>query len=128
MIDALLMDLGALSRQLLPVLGAAALIILCVVLTRLARMLNEMTLIVKDLDPAVKSVNLSLEKVQAPLDTVVKYSHTLDDVHDKTLDSVGQMVDNATESVDRMKGYVAGKLQDAVPYDAVRPAEENTPE
>lgn len=127
MIDSLLMDLGAVCRNLLPILGAAALIYLCIVLRRLAGMLDETTKIIKGLDPTVKSVNQSLEKVQAPLDTVVKYSHTLDNMHDKTMDSVQKMAESASESVDKVKEYVTGKLQEMDTYDAVQPYKpENT--
>ena len=121
MIDSLFMDLGAVCRNLLPIVGAVALIYLCIVLRRLAGMLDETTKVIKGLDPTVKSVNQSLEKVQAPLDTVVKCSHTLDDMHDKTIDSVQKMAESASESVDRVKEYVTGKLQDMDTYDAVQP-------
>ncbi len=125
MIDALLMDLSAVARQLLPILGAVALVLLCIVLHRLAKMVDESTLIIKELDPTVKSVNESLEKAQAPLDTVVKYSHTLDEVHDKTMSSMNEMIESAGDSVTKMKDYVAEKLQSADLYDEVRPADES---
>lgn len=121
MVDSLLMDLGAVCRQLLPILGAIALIYLCIVLKRLAGMLVQITAMIKGLDPAVKSVNDSLDKVQAPLDTVVKYSHTLDNMHDKTIDSVQKMAESASDGVEKVKEYVTGKLQDMDKYDDVRP-------
>lgn len=123
MVDSLLMDLGAVCRQLLPILGAIALIYLCIVLKRLAGMLVQITATIKGLDPAVKSVNDSLDKVQAPLDTVVKYSHTLDEVHDKTVDSVQKMAESASDGVEKVKGYVTGKLQEMDKYDDVKPYE-----
>lgn len=128
MIDSLLMDLGAVCRQLLPILGAAALIYLCIVLRRLAKMLDETTTVIKGLDPTVKSVNQSLEKVQAPLDTVVKYSHTLDSMHDKTIDSVQKMAESASESVDRVKEYVTERLSNMDTYDDVQPYTPETAE
>ena len=128
MIDSLFMDLGAVCRQLLPILGAAALIYLCIVLRRLAKMLDETTTVIKGLDPTVKSVNQSLEKVQAPLDTVVKYSHTLDSMHDKTIDSVQKMAESASESVDRVKEYVTERLSNMDTYDDVQPYTPETAE
>ncbi|MBQ9327826.1 MAG: hypothetical protein IJ225_04765 [Solobacterium sp.] len=124
MLDALLLDLGSVCRQLLPILGALALIYLCVLLKHLWKMIDQATELVKGLDPTVKSVNQSLEKVQAPLDTVVKYSHTLDDVHDRTLDSVQKISESAGESMDRVKDFVSEKLQSLDIYDDVRPADE----
>jgi hypothetical protein len=57
----------------------------------------------------------------------VKYSHTLDNMHDKTMDSVQKMAESASESVDKVKEYVTGKLQEMDTYDAVQPYKpENT--
>ena len=123
MLDALLLDLGSVSRQLLPILGAAALIYLCVVLRRLGKMLDATTSIIRNLDPAVKTVNESLVKVQVPLDTAVKYSKTLDTMHDKTMDSVQKIAESASESVARVKDYVTEMLSDEDSYDEVRPYE-----
>jgi methyl-accepting chemotaxis protein len=126
MIDSLLISLGEVSRQLLPILGAVALGFLCVALNRLAKLLDGITKTLTNLDPAVKSVNSSLEKVQAPLDTVVRYSHTLDDMHEKTVDSVKQMAESASEGVEKVKNYVIDKLKEADTYDDVRPYEEES--
>ena len=124
MIDSLLVSLGAVCAQLLPILGALALVFLCIVLKRLADVMVELTRTVKNLDPAVKSVNDSMVKIQAPLDTVVKYSHTLDDVHDKTVDSVGKVAESLSDSVEKVKDFVVEKIKDVDPYDEVRPASE----
>ena len=125
MVDSLLISLGDVCRQLLPILGAVALVFLCIALKRLGALLEEVNKTLQNLDPAVKSVNSSLEKVQAPLDTVVKYSHTLDDMHDKTVDSVKHMAESASEGVEKVKDYVVDMIREADPYDEVRPYEEN---
>ena len=124
MIDTLLISLGEVCRQLVPIFGAAALLFLCIVLNRLAKLLEGLNKTIGDLDPAVKSVNTSLEKVQAPLDTVVRYSHTLDDMHDKTVDSVKKMAESASEGVSKVKDFVVEKMKEADTYDEVRPYEE----
>ena len=66
---------------------------------------------VKGLDPTLKKVDQSIEKVQAPLDTVVKYSHSLDKVHDKTSDALDKAADFANENIDNLKGFVQEKLK-----------------
>ena len=128
MIDTLFTSMSAVCGQLVPILGAVALVFLCIVLKRLAGIMEEVTKTVKNLDPAVKSVNTSLDKLQAPLDTVVKYSHTLDDVHDKTGDFLDKVANSAEESVEKVKGFVSEKLKEADPYDEVRPYEESKEE
>ena len=75
--DALLADLQVVCSQLLPVLGAVALIFLCIFLKKLAALMDTVNHTVQSLDPTLQKVNQSIDKVQAPLDTAVKYSHTL---------------------------------------------------
>ena len=76
--DELLLALKNVSEQLVPIFGAVALIFLCIVLNKIAKLIEEITNIVKGLDPTLRLVDQSIEKVQAPLDTVVKFSHSLD--------------------------------------------------
>jgi hypothetical protein len=121
MLDTLLLDLGSVCRQLVPILGAVALLFLCILLKRAWKLIDTMTDTVKGFDPAVKSVNTSLEKIQAPLDTVIRYSHTLDEVHDKAMDGVQKFADSAADSMDKVKDYVTEKLAASDGYDAVMP-------
>lgn len=111
--DALLLALQDVSEQLLPILGAVALIFVCIFLKKLWMFFDQLTATVKELDPTIKLADQSLEKVQAPLDTAVKYSHTLDKVHDKTSEVIGKVADFASENVDNLKNQFADKAQAA---------------
>ena len=51
------------------------------------------------LDPTLRLVDKSIEKVQAPLDTVAKYSKTFDKVHDKTSAAIGKVTDFANDKI-----------------------------
>lgn len=108
--DDLLLALQNVSQQLLPILGAVALIFLCILLRKIVALVESITATVKGLDPTLRLVDKSIEKVQAPLNTAVKYSHTLDKVHDKTAETFGKAVDFASENIDNLKGFVAEKL------------------
>ena len=110
MLDSLLIALRDVSQALLPILGALALLFLTILLTKLGKLVDELTLTVKNLDPSLKKVDESLTKVQAPLDTVVKYSHTLDKVHDKTAEAIGKATDFATDNIDNLKSTVEEKI------------------
>ena len=109
--DDLLIALSKVSGQLVPIAGAVALIFLCVFLKKLWGLIDSITNTVKGLDPTLRLVDKSIEKVQAPLDTVVKLSHTVDKVHDKTADAFGKAADFAAENVEGIKGMVQEKLQ-----------------
>ncbi len=97
--DALLIALKDVCSQLLPILGAVVLIFLCIALKKLGLLLEAVTNKVNQLDTTVKRVEESLTKVQAPLDTAVKYSHTLDKVHDKASDVAEKIGDFAQEGM-----------------------------
>ena len=109
MLDALLVDLKTVCEQLLPILGAAALIYLCILLKHAWKLIDTANDTVKGLDPTVKLANESLEKVQAPLDTVVRLSHSVDDVQAKTAAAFANAGEWATQNVDKLKDFVSSK-------------------
>ena len=108
--DDLLLALQNVSQQLLPILGAVALVFVCILLKKIVELVESITATVKGLDPTLRLVDKSIEKVQAPLNTAVKYSHTLDRVHDKTAETFGKAVDFASENIDNLKEFVAEKM------------------
>ncbi|MCR5229336.1 MAG: hypothetical protein K6D03_04345 [Solobacterium sp.] len=110
MLDSLLVSLKTVCQQLLPIFGAAALFYLCIVLKHASKLVDAITDTVKALDPTLKKVDLSMEKVQAPLDTVVRLSHTMDNVHDKTVESVSRAAAAANENIEKIKEAVAERV------------------
>ena len=108
--DDLLLALSNVSGQIVPIAGALALIFLCVLLNKLGKLIDSITETVKNLSPTLKTVELSMEKVQAPLDTVVKLSHTVDDVHDKASASIDRISQKAEEGAETLKTFVQEKL------------------
>ena len=108
--DELLLALKNVSEQLLPIVGAAALIFLCILLKKAGALVDSITATVKNLDPTIKNVNNSMEKVQAPLDTVVKLSRTVDQVQDKTSEAIGKAAEFAAENVENLKTMVQEKM------------------
>lgn len=109
--DALLLALQNVCSQLLPIMGVACLIFGCIALKKLANLFEALTSTVKNLSPTIKLVDQSIEKVQAPLDTVVKMSHTIDGVHDKTVDTVKQAGSYINDNMDNIKNFVNDKIQ-----------------
>lgn len=101
--DALILDLANVSEQLLPILGAVVLIFLCVLLKKAWEMIDS-------IHETIKDVEKSMEKLQAPLDTAVKYSHSLDKVHDKTSEVLQKATDFASENVTKIQSAVQEKF------------------
>ena len=109
---ALLLALQNVSEQLLPILGAVALIFVCILLKKGWQVMDSLNDTIKNLDPTLKLVDQSMEKVQAPLDTAVKYSHSLDKVHDKTSAVFGKVADFASRNTDTILEKAGAALED----------------
>lgn len=109
--DALILDLSNVSSQLLPILGAVALIFLCIVLKKVWELIDSIKGTVNNLDPTIKEVEKSMSKLQAPLDTAVKYSHSLDKVHDKTSEVISKATDFASGKIDELQATVDEKMK-----------------
>ena len=69
------------SQQLIPVLYAIILIVLIIFIFKLISLIKELTKRVQQLEPTLRNVDISLEKVQSPLDTCVNLSHSVDKIH-----------------------------------------------
>lgn len=126
--DALLLALQNVSEQLLPILGAVALIFVCILLNKLSHFVEQLTNTVKSLDSTIKLVDQSMNKVQVPLDTAVKYSHSLDKVHDKTTEAFGKLADFASENADSIKTMMDSKLSEATTETVVQPEKKTVEE
>ncbi len=110
--DALILDLANVSAEILPILGAIALIFLCILLKKVWGLIDTINESVKNLDPTIKDVEKSMEKLQAPLDTAVKYSHSLDKVHDKTGEMLSKATDFASENMSKLQSTLEDKFKD----------------
>lgn len=108
--DEFLLAAKKLAEILLPSLGAIVLIYLAIVLRKLAKVMDNVNVTMTNAETTVKLVNKSIEKVQAPLDTAVKLSHTVDDVHDSTLETVKNINESThkfvNENIDVAKDYI----------------------
>ena len=123
--DALILDLANVSSQLLPILGALALIFLCVLLKKAWELIDSINATVKNLDPTIKEVEKSMEKIQAPLDTAVKYSHSLDKVHDKTSEALSKAADFASENASKLQSAVEEKFKQSDKVNTVEVEDED---
>lgn len=108
--DALLKDLQIVCEQLLPIVGTVVLIFLCIFLNKLIKLVISITKTIDNLEGTIKLVDTSLEKVQTPLDTAVKVSHTVDNVHDTTVENVKKAQEFINENMDNVKNFINEKI------------------
>ncbi|MEA4874075.1 hypothetical protein [Anaerorhabdus sp.] len=99
-----------LSVQLLPIIGVIVLIFLCVLIVKITKLIGTIDNSVKNLDETIKLIDMSIEKVQKPLDTAVKLSHTVDEVHDAGYAAVKQAGEYIAENIVVAKNYFNDKM------------------
>ncbi|MBE6107719.1 MAG: hypothetical protein E7192_03670 [Erysipelotrichaceae bacterium] len=102
-VDELLEGLRLFSELILPTLGAFALIALIVLLIRLCGLVKEATQRIKELQPTLKNVDMSIEKIQAPLDTAVNLAHSVDKAQESCEKAVHQASVYISEQLDSLK-------------------------
>lgn len=95
-----------LSERLLPILGAIALVFTIIVLFKFLTILKTLNETLLKSHTTIDLVDESLEKVQAPLDTAVKVSHTVDKAHDATVKLVSKTKDAVIKNADVVKTKV----------------------
>lgn len=108
--DALLFSLYEVCLQLVPILASVVLIMLCLLLKKGMSLIDELTNTIKNTTNTIKLVDQSLEKFQTPLDTVVKVSHTVDNVHDSTVENVKKAKEYINENIENVKTFVNEKI------------------
>ena len=104
--DDFIVALRNLCNDLLPTLGAICLVCLIILLIKLIKMIGSIDSTLLKAHTTIDLVDQSIEKVQAPLDTV----GTVDKAHDATLlavkDAKEFVVKNAGDIKDRVMAFV----------------------
>ena len=104
--DAFIIAFRDLSRDLIPILGAACLVCVIILLIKLIKVLSSVDLTLVKIPTTIDLVDRSIEKVQAPLDTVAKVSKTVDKAHDATLVAVKDAKEFVVKNADDIKERV----------------------
>lgn len=105
--DALISALQALSVQLLPILGVVVLILLIILLWRLAKLLKSLDVTIEKTHLTVDLANQSIDKMQNPLDTVVKVSGSIDKAYDAGAKAISQAKEYVANNADILKEKVS---------------------
>lgn len=109
--DAFIIAFRNLCNDLIPIFGAIALVCVIVLLIYLIRLLKTVDSTLIKAHGTIDLVDQSIEKIQAPLDTVAKVSNTVDKAHDATVEAVKDakdfIVKNATDIKDKVVSYVS---------------------
>ena len=97
-------------------MGAVALVFVIILLFKLIKIFSNLNVTVDKTNKTIDLVDDSIDKMQAPLDTAVKISHTVDKAHDATVAAVETAKDfaikAASEVKDKVSEIVKGDKQD----------------
>lgn len=108
--DAFIKSFSSFAGEIMPILGATALVCVIILLIKLIKVFGSFNTTVDKANKTIDLVDDSIEKIQAPLDTVVKVSHTVDKAHDATIAAVGKtkefVVKTASEVKDKVVNYI----------------------
>ena len=111
--DAFILAFRNLCSDLLPILGAVALVCVIIFLIKLINVLSSVDIALVKTGDTIDKVDESIEKIQAPLDTVVRLSASVDKAHDATLvavkDAKDFVVRNMSEAKDKVDSRFSSK-------------------
>ncbi len=97
-----------LAIELLPIIGVVVLIMVIVLIVKTIKLTQKTIDTLDRSHTTLDLVDKSIEKVQVPLDSAVKISHTVDDVHDATVKAVS----DSAAYLKRNKEAIKNKVDD----------------
>ncbi len=99
--------LSVFSKQILPIIGVIALILLCKVLWELVKFVQGLDTTMDKVNDTIDSVDQSVEKLQVPLDTLENLSYSIDSVHEFTKSTIIKSVDMITDNFTIVKDWAS---------------------
>lgn len=108
--DAFVNSFSDFAKQLMPILGAAALVCVVILLIKLIKIMSNLNTTVDKTNKTIDLVDESIDKIQQPLNTVVKVSNTIDKAHDATVSAVTTAKDFVVKQASDIKDKVADYL------------------
>lgn len=96
------------SQILLPIIGVIALIVVIILVIELIKTVKNANSVLSKSKGTVDLVDESIKKVQVPLDSAVKISHTVDVAHDATIKGI----EDAKEFISKNAEVIKEKISD----------------
>ena len=98
--------------KLLPIAGVIVLIALAVLFWEVIKIVKGLNITVDKVNEIAINIDKSVEKLQAPLNTVESISYTVDSVHFASKRAVKKSVDTITDNYGIIKDWVATFFED----------------
>ncbi|SRR5690554_3968614 len=105
MLDNLLTSMSEVATILLPILGAIVLIALAILLFKLIKMVDLLPNTIDKVNNTIDVTQKSIEKLDAPLNTIVGVSHTVDTVNKSATGIVSSVANYAIKNSDSLVNW-----------------------
>ena len=92
--------------KVLPIVGVILLIALIFLVWEIIKFIKGLDVTVNKVNDTITSVNNSVDKLQAPLNTVESLSYTLDSVHNVSKRAVNKSISSITDNYGVVKDWV----------------------
>lgn len=89
--------------NILPLLGVIAIVLVIILLVELIGAVKSANVALKKGSGTIDLVDESIKKVQAPLDTAVKVSNTIDKAHDATIKGIEEAKEYVSKNASEIK-------------------------
>lgn len=126
--DAFIIAAAALAEQLMPIFGLAALVFLIIVLRHIISLTKKMEETLHKTETTFHLVDMSLTKIQDPLNTVSKISHGVDSAYDSSAKAVANMKEYVAKNKTMVKEKVNEAVEKVKGLQKVEPVHEPSPE
>lgn len=103
----ILANIKEVSSSIIPLIGAVALIVVIILVLNLIKIVKNANSLLDKTKNTVGLVDESIKKVQIPLDTAVKVSHTIDVAHDATIKGIGEAKNFISKNADLIKEKIS---------------------
>ena len=111
--DSFISSLYEICNLLLPMIGVVVLVVLIITLVKVGRLLDTVNDTVEKTQGSIKLVEATLDKVQEPVETVVKVTKSIDKAHDASVKAIDDAKVYVNKNIETIKGRV-GELTEKV--------------
>ncbi len=107
MTDELLIALYNVCVKLLPIVGVFVLIFLLVLIGKLMTFMNKLNMGMDSVNRTLIELDRDVQQFRDPLNTMVKISHTVDEVHDASKEAAKNAIAAGKQHADAIKTQVS---------------------
>ncbi len=108
MLDNLLITLYDVAKLLLPIAGVVVLIALAVLIFKIIKVVNAIPVTMGKVNDTIDTAQASIQKLEAPLETIVGISNTVDVINKSATGVVSSIASYTMQNSDAIMGWAKG--------------------